>query len=402
MLPPTTLHTSITTSFETTPTSTSTSTKTMPGGKRKQRGSPSRAAKKASPAKRAAKKTSPAKRLKKAARSRPSRLHPSPSSNSHNLDASLKDDGTPVAKVVVKTVETPASARKSPPELIARTNNTGNFTRPSEELTQIHRDAFMDAVRDLDSKKANNSQMISDTKRDHIKTVLLRHKDGETIAQIKKDDNSAHHWIKKYALVSFHAEGMDEPALTVVKNEPDKALDQMLQICTYQNLYDACNQEHRTDHTKGEGLYRRVKQKWANIPRAYCKLFSDTCPICLEKGQKLKKPTSGSYPILTPGFGKRGQIDLVDMQSCPDGEFKYILNYYDHGTKMGWSQAIINQRASSVARALIDVFTIYGPPAILQPDNAKNMSKIATFPKARKVELDEHYMSNVIKHVKHL
>jgi len=83
-------------------------------------------------------------------------------------------------------------------------------------------------------------------------------------------------------------------------------------------------------------------------------------------------------------------IDLLDMQSCPDGEFKYIFNYYDQGT------------ASSVARALIDVFTIYGPPAILQPDNAKNMSKIATFPKARKVELDEHYVSNVIKHVKHL
>ena len=239
------------------------------GGKRKQRGSPSRAPKKASPAKRTAK--SPGKGAKKAKnppRSRQSpntRSRPSPSSNTNNSD---EDDGTPVAEVVVETVETPASARKSPPELIAGTNNTGNFTRPSEELTQIHRDAFMAAVRDLDSKKANNSQMISDTKRDHIKTVLLRHKDGETIAQIKKDDNSAHHWIKKYALVSFHAEGMDEPALTVVKNEPDKALDQMLQICTYESLY-GCSCP-KGDYSTKRCPCARVEVKCTNKCKCIC------------------------------------------------------------------------------------------------------------------------------------
>ncbi len=51
---------------------------------------------------------------------------------------------------------------------------------------------------------------------------------------------------------------------------------------------------------------------------------------------------------------------------------------------------------------MIDIFTILGPSEILQPDNAKNMAKIATYPTAGKIELDQVYVSNVIEHIKHL
>jgi hypothetical protein len=36
----------------------------------------------------------------------------------------------------------------------------------------------------------------------------------------------------------------------------------------------------------------------------------------------------------------RGQIDLVDYQHCPDGEFRYLLTYVDHGTKYAMVQAL--------------------------------------------------------------
>ena len=56
--------------------------------------------------------------------------------------------------------------------------------------------------------------------------------------------------------------------------------------------------------------------------------------------------TAGSQPILTKGFGRRGQVDLIDFQSMPDGDFKFLLNYQDHGiklydcrpTKVRWSE----------------------------------------------------------------
>ena len=188
----------------------------------------------------------------------------------------------------------------------------------------------------------------------------------------------------------------------LIKKTPDLQLDQCKKICTYESLFDVLHNEHGTDHIKGDGLYKLIREYWENIPRNYCKLFSKTCPICLEKGQTIKKPVSGHQPILTSGFGKRGQFDLIDMQSCPDEGFKYICNYYDHGTKLGWSQALVNQRSTTVARALIDIFTILGPPAILQPDNARNMQQIACFPQSKKLELDDVYVSNVIQHIKHL
>ncbi len=36
----------------------------------------------------------------------------------------------------------------------------------------------------------------------------------------------------------------------------------------------------------------------------------------------------------------RGQIDLIDFQHCPDGEFRYLLTYVDHGTKYAMVKAL--------------------------------------------------------------
>jgi hypothetical protein len=38
--------------------------------------------------------------------------------------------------------------------------------------------------------------------------------------------------------------------------------------------------------------------------------------------------------IVTDGFGVWGQVDLINFQSMPDGEFKFLfLNYIDHDIK---------------------------------------------------------------------
>ena len=52
----------------------------------------------------------------------------------------------------------------------------------------------------------------------------------------------------------------------------------------------------------------------------------------------------GHKPILARGFGRRGQVDLIDFQSCPDGTFKFLLNYQDHGIKFHVSRALTSKR----------------------------------------------------------
>ena len=38
-------------------------------------------------------------------------------------------------------------------------------------------------------------------------------------------------------------------------------------------------------------------------------------------------------PILSFNFNRRAQMDLVDMQTLPDGDYKWIMVYQDHFTK---------------------------------------------------------------------
>ena len=92
----------------------------------------------------------------------------------------------------------------------------------------------------------------------------------------------------------------------------------------------------------------------------------------------MRKPAiAGHKPILTNGLGSRGQVDLIDLQSCPDGSCKFLLNYQDHGIKLYDNRALTTKRNTAVAFALLDIFTMIGAPAILQTDNGREFSGAA-------------------------
>ena len=57
----------------------------------------------------------------------------------------------------------------------------------------------------------------------------------------------------------------------------------------------------------------------------------------------------------------------------PDGLFNFILNYTDHGCKLPFWFAISNKEVKQVAYVLFGLFTMIGPPAILQPDNRREL-----------------------------
>ena len=75
--------------------------------------------------------------------------------------------------------------------------------------------------------------------------------------------------------------------------------------------------------------------------------------------------------ILEKNFNCRAQMDLIDFQTCADGEFKWLLVYQDHFTKLVQLRPIRAKSAIEVANALFDIFSIFGVPAILQSDNGK-------------------------------
>ena len=102
------------------------------------------------------------------------------------------------------------------------------------------------------------------------------------------------------------------------------------------------------------------------------KLFISGCYKCKIKKVKPKNSTKlVVHPLSSNDFNARGQVDLIDMQSCPDGSYKFILNYQDHFTKFCVLGPLKTKTATEVAYHLLDIFTTFGTPAILQLDNGR-------------------------------
>ncbi|XP_068203585.1 KRAB-A domain-containing protein 2-like [Palaemon carinicauda] len=69
------------------------------------------------------------------------------------------------------------------------------------------------------------------------------------------------------------------------------------------------------------------------------------------------------------------QVDLIDMQSQPDGKYRFIFNYQYHLTKVICLRALQTKTAEEVAFHLVDIFCDKGAPHILQSDNGRGLSK---------------------------
>ena len=68
--------------------------------------------------------------------------------------------------------------------------------------------------------------------------------------------------------------------------------------------------------------------------------YINLCTICACEENNPTKRMTNWKPILSKTFNDRGQIDLIDMQSTPGGEFKWILHYQDHLTKFTTLRAL--------------------------------------------------------------
>jgi hypothetical protein len=216
---------------------------------------------------------------------------------------------------------------------------------------------------------------------DCIMDAMVRICKGETTSQVRATYPQAYKWRKAYALVNNEVGGfilVDPPDNTfgLDGDDIDADIKSVVKLTYFEAAYLNINKCHLPNHTKGRTLYALVCQSYSNIGQNITKLYTETCPICI--GREVgNKPPVGVRPILTIGFGTRGQVDIIDFQSLPNGEFKYLLNYIDHGIKFLFSIPLKFKRALCIAYALLEIFTMIGPPMILQSNNGKEFLQAA-------------------------
>jgi hypothetical protein len=144
---------------------------------------------------------------------------------------------------------------------------------------------------------------------------------GEELSDLRSEFPSIYKWNRSFALVTF-GESIVVVASPphIVRQDKDININYVKRITYFERVYCDICWAHGQDHTRGRTLYGRICDSIDNIARDYCKLYTDLCPICIQC-QARNPPVAGLRPIVMYGLGTRGQVDLIDFQSMPDGSF---------------------------------------------------------------------------------
>lgn len=139
-------------------------------------------------------------------------------------------------------------------------------------------------------------------------------------------------------------------------------------------IFDILHSVHlNTGHGGRNRMENSLKSKYKNISRDIIMIYLNLCEPCQKK---FSHPRKGLVvkPMIFNAINARGQVDLIDMQTCRDGEFKFIMVYQDHLSKFVCLRPLKTKTAAEVAYNLIDVFCFFGAPSVLQSDNGREFS----------------------------
>ncbi|XP_063599483.1 SCAN domain-containing protein 3-like [Penaeus indicus] len=116
-----------------------------------------------------------------------------------------------------------------------------------------------------------------------------------------------------------------------------------------------------------------LRAKYANIIKEALALFKSYCITCQEKRKRNKTAGVVVKPLLSSEFNSRGEVGLVDMQSLPQAQFKWIMVYQCHLTKSAMLRALTSKTDGEVAFQLPDMFLLFGASAIRANGDIKDM-----------------------------
>uniref|UniRef100_A0A914Q7G3 Integrase catalytic domain-containing protein n=1 Tax=Panagrolaimus davidi TaxID=227884 RepID=A0A914Q7G3_9BILA len=151
----------------------------------------------------------------------------------------------------------------------------------------------------------------------------------------------------------------NQQALEAAKEEVEKIWRNAFKVEAYESI-------------KADDLYKEIveaikkKERNEKFTREQKKEYNWST----RRPQKVKKSVT-VLPILSERHNSRCQMDLIDFQAKPDGEFNFILNYQDHFSKYCLLRPLKRKTAENVAEVLSQIFADFGPPKILQTDNGR-------------------------------
>ncbi|QQP31420.1 Uncharacterized protein FKW44_025029, partial [Caligus rogercresseyi] len=220
------------------------------------------------------------------------------------------------------------------------------------------REIYYSKLEELLQKKANNTSILDKETYGKILAFLKKYEvdNQSTLTQIE------HAWKNRYQLIlqnGVHKIARRGHTTLVVPKE---------------NLFEVINETHmKLGHAGRNIMIQELQKNYCNVTRENIMLFLELCESCQLKQKKVKKGIVVN-PIVSQQMNSRCQVDLIDMQSQADREYRYIMVYQDHLTKFVCLRPLKTKTAEEVANHLLHIFSDKGAPQILQSDNGREFA----------------------------
>uniref|UniRef100_A0A8C2S5P9 Integrase catalytic domain-containing protein n=1 Tax=Capra hircus TaxID=9925 RepID=A0A8C2S5P9_CAPHI len=237
-------------------------------------------------------------------------------------------------------------------------NDPPGVSNPSDTETEIStmREKFLTSVTKLVESKSYNSKVFSKEK--YFQTI----KEVKEAKEKGKKSSRDYRRAARYDVISVAG---TEKLIEAAHRERDR----IRYYVHKEELFDILHDTHlNIGHGGRTRMLKELQGKYGNVTKEVIVLYLTLCKQCHQKNPVPKRGLAPK-PMPCKDNDSRCQVEILDMQSNADGEFKFILYYQDHVTKFIILRPLKAKQAHEVVSVLLDIFTILGPPSVLESDS---------------------------------
>ena len=149
---------------------------------------------------------------------------------------------------------------------------------------------------------------------------------------------------------------------------PGRIFKERREVISEDLIWDTIIAVHNSlGHAGQNATATKVNNEYYGISTQEVYFLIKLCEICHRKAYSKSKGPLKS--IIVSRLFERVQIDLIDMSSTPDGEYKWVCHMEDHFSKFHMLFAMKDKEAPSVAYNIHHWIAVLGIFEILQSDN---------------------------------
>lgn len=196
---------------------------------------------------------------------------------------------------------------------------------------------FDERLNELCLSKGHNTQIL--TKPKYLELIEKVQTSKSKVVNKKPEDYQR---LRRFDVMTI---GEKEKLIVPVEEGKEQIRFYVHREEIFQLLHDA---HIAIGHGGRNRMEKEINIKYKNITREMIVTYVNLCMIC-EKKHSVPKKGLVVRPILSKNMNSRCQVDLIDMQSQADGEYKFILVYQDHLTKFIQLRPLKSKRSSLCA-----------------------------------------------------